>query len=195
MVTSEEALAVPDPESEGPHRVAPLDFEAFVRTERTRLQWVLTGIIGDARDVEDALQDAFKQAYRFWDVVGAYDKPAAWVTKVAVRILRRWAATERRDAQRLQEAGPNLLSRSKVNSPIERYETDTELYAAIRRLPRRQAEAVTLHYLLELSIKETAEALGVTAGCVKAHLFHGRRQLEVLLGEDHAGSSEGGGLS
>ena len=40
--------------------------------------------------------------------------------------------------------------------------------AALRKLPRRQREAVVLRYYLDLSVEETAQAMGVSRGTVKS---------------------------
>ena len=40
--------------------------------------------------------------------------------------------------------------------------------AALRTLPRRQREAVVLRYYLDLSVEETAQAMGVSLGTVKS---------------------------
>jgi RNA polymerase sigma factor (sigma-70 family) len=40
--------------------------------------------------------------------------------------------------------------------------------AALRRLPRRQREAVVLRYYLDLSVEETAQVMGISLGTVKS---------------------------
>ena len=40
----------------------------------------------------------------------------------------------------------------------------------VRALPRRQREAVTLHYLVDLPVAEVARLMGCREGTVKAHL-------------------------
>jgi len=59
---------------------------------------------------------------------------------------------------------------------------------AIGRLPARQQEAVALHYLLDLSVDDTAAAMGVTGGTVKAHLSRARESLGgwLRIDEDDA---------
>jgi RNA polymerase sigma-70 factor (ECF subfamily) len=47
----------------------------------------------------------------------------------------------------------------------------------VRSLPRRQAQAVALHYLEDLPVAEIARVLGCAEGTVKAHLHHGREAL------------------
>jgi RNA polymerase sigma factor (sigma-70 family) len=55
---------------------------------------------------------------------------------------------------------------------------------ALRQLPRRQQEALVLRFYLELNERETAEAMGVSAGSVKTHVHRGLAALTPLLEED-----------
>ncbi len=59
---------------------------------------------------------------------------------------------------------------------------DAEFWAAVRSLPRRQAQAAALHYLEDRSVHEIAEILGVAEGTVKAHLHSARSTLARRLG-------------
>jgi RNA polymerase sigma-70 factor (ECF subfamily) len=49
--------------------------------------------------------------------------------------------------------------------------------AAVRRLPVRQRECVTLHYLLGHPVAEVAELLGISDGTVKTCLSRARARL------------------
>jgi RNA polymerase sigma factor (sigma-70 family) len=52
---------------------------------------------------------------------------------------------------------------------------------ALRRLPRRQREAVTLRYFSELSEAETAAVMGCAVGSVKAYTSRGLVALGVAM--------------
>lgn len=54
---------------------------------------------------------------------------------------------------------------------------DPELLSAIKALPERQREVVAYRVLLELSAKETSEALSISVATVGTHLH---RALETL---------------
>jgi RNA polymerase sigma factor (sigma-70 family) len=53
---------------------------------------------------------------------------------------------------------------------------------ALRRLPDRQREVLTLRYWSDLSEAQIAEALGISRGAVKSYASRGMRRLAELLG-------------
>jgi RNA polymerase sigma factor (sigma-70 family) len=69
-------------------------------------------------------------------------------------------------------------------SPAADDTTRLDVHAAVRRLPARQQEAVVLHYLLDLSVADTAAAMGCDQGTVKTHLSRARAALLRALSID-----------
>ena len=57
------------------------------------------------------------------------------------------------------------------------------MLAALDRLPSRQRAVLVLRYYGELSVAETATALGISAGSVKTHTHRGLAALQAALGE------------
>jgi RNA polymerase sigma factor (sigma-70 family) len=55
---------------------------------------------------------------------------------------------------------------------------------ALRRLPKRQREAIALRYLSDLSEADTAAVLGIAPGSVKVHVHRGLASLRDQLGHD-----------
>jgi len=53
---------------------------------------------------------------------------------------------------------------------------------ALRRLPDRQREVLTLRYWSDLSDAQIAEALGISKGAVKSNASRGMRRLGEILG-------------
>jgi RNA polymerase sigma-70 factor (ECF subfamily) len=63
---------------------------------------------------------------------------------------------------------------------------DAEFWAAVRSLPRRQAQVIALRYLDDRPVAEIAEILGTAEGTVKKHLHEGRQTVisRLRLEED-----------
>jgi RNA polymerase sigma factor (sigma-70 family) len=75
-----------------------------------------------------------------------------------------------------------LGRRTELSQPAP--EVHPELQAAVAALPLRQRTAVSLHYVLGLSMQQAAEAMGCRPGTVKSLLFQARGNLREVLGED-----------
>ncbi|MGQ0804694.1 MAG: sigma-70 family RNA polymerase sigma factor [Actinomycetota bacterium] len=165
---------------------APPGFDDFFRRERTAVVGLAYALSGSRVAAEDLAQDAFIAAYRRWDEI---EQPAAWVRRVvanlAVSGFRRRAA-EARAITRLRSERP----RSFDPMPAE----DEELWKAVRRLPKRQAQVIALRYLEDLSVAEIAAVLDTAEGTVKATLFQARRSLAraLELTVEDADDDEGG---
>lgn len=167
-------------ETDGPD-TRPAEFEEFARHERSALvafAWSLTGSRGAA---EEIAQEALVAAWRSWDAVGGYDKPGAWARRVVANRAsshRRSAGRESRAMERLGGAAGAGSGAADVALP----DADDELWAAVRLLPDRQAQVVSLYYLEDRSVAETAAILDCAEGTVKAHLHKARLALARSLG-------------
>jgi RNA polymerase sigma-70 factor (ECF subfamily) len=65
--------------------------------------------------------------------------------------------------------------------PVQLGSVTVEMRDALRELPARQREAITLFYVGDLSIHAIAEVMNISDGAVKAHLSNGRKRLRELL--------------
>ena len=146
------------------------------------LAYTLTGSWPAA---EDVAQEAFVRAYRDWDDVGDYERPDSWVRTVAVNLATsrgRRLAAEARALARLRGRRPT--------PDADALPDDADAFwRAVRRLPRRQAQAVALRYHGDLSVAEVAAAMGLAEGSVKAHLHAARDALADALGVDRQGEA------
>ena len=116
---------------------------------------------------EDAAQEAFARALARWRRLRRHPSVAGWVTTTALNVARR--SLRRRELQHVPpRAEPDR-------------EAEMDLASGIRRLPTRQQEAVLLHYLLDLSVAQTAAAMDVDPGTVKTHLSRARAALAESL--------------
>jgi RNA polymerase sigma-70 factor (ECF subfamily) len=164
-------------------------FEKFYRSSFPRLARTLTALTADTRFVDDVVQDSFLLARRKWPEIRSYDVPEAWVTKVAVRLMRR---RQGRESARSAGIVSDLTGRAAPGSIGDIVAQHHDLYAAIRLLPDRQREIIVLYYLLGYPVLDIAGILGIADGTVKAHLSHGRQRLGQLLSGESGPRIEGG---
>lgn len=141
------------------------------RSEYPEVVRVVAPIVGSIGDAESVTHDAFAKAYARWSRLGTYDKPGAWVRRVAIR-----------DAVRVAERNRRPL-------PVPAADTDAtaslvdrlDLHAALLRLPARQRACVVLHHLADWPVTDVASAIGCREATVRVHLHRGRLALAALL--------------
>lgn len=162
----------------------PDGFEDLYRREYVKVVKVAYVFAGNWSLAEDAAQEAFVRAMMRWREVSRMDSPEGWLRTVAINVarskFRRLGAEARalfRLTRRLEDGTPAGASR--LEARIDEY---GELWAAIRRLPARQAQAVVLHYFEDLSVREVANLMRCAEGTVKALLHQSRQRLGRELG-------------
>lgn len=149
-------------------------FEVFYRLELPGLVTLSRALAGRAL-AEDVAQEAMLAAYRRWDEVQRQDSPVGWVREVCMR--KAMSLLRRRNAEQgvLRQLGS--FRAEAPPSPAE----EERFWSAVRALPRRQAQAVALHYALDLPVAEVASSLGRPEETVRAQLARARATLAVTL--------------
>jgi RNA polymerase sigma-70 factor (sigma-E family) len=151
-------------------------------------------VTGDRAAAEDIVQDAFLGLYRRWDQVSDMTAPLAYLRVSVMNGCR--TALRRRSRLRLWSgAGPGgdldeaaltrpggLADSAEASALLG--EEQRVVAAALRKLPRRQREAVVLRYYLDLSIEETAQVMGISPGTVKSATHRGLAAVGRTLREE-----------
>jgi RNA polymerase sigma-70 factor (sigma-E family) len=136
-------------------------------------------ILGDQGDAEDVAQEALARAVIRWSRLE--DRPEGWVTRVASNLaIDRFRKRRRPQPPLTGPVGmvdPHLGERG-------------DLVTALRRLPRRQREAVVLRYLGDLSEVQVALEMGCSVGSVKSHGARGLATLRRHLSEATRGDGD-----
>ena len=145
----------------------------------SRLVVQLYGVVGNAGEAEDLVQDAFVRASAQGSRFLAVDNPEAWLRRTAINLHRnRW-----RKLRNFSRIRPKLESRADLTGLDEHL----VVVDALRRISEQHREVLALHYLADLSVADIATALGVPEGTVKSRLMRGREALAAVLrneGED-----------
>lgn len=152
-------------------------FEAFFTDEYRRVVGLTFALCGRRGLAEELAQDAFVKAYQRWSSVSGYDDPGAWVRRVAANLAT--SAWRRR----VREARAMARLAARRPAPADVTVDDPAFWAAVRRLPERQAQCVALHYLEDRSTADVAAVLGIAEATVRVHLHRARAELARVLGE------------
>ena len=161
---------------------AVVSFEQFYERELRSVIGLAYALSGSRAAAEDLAQDAFVAAHKHWGKISQYDKPEAWVRRVVANLSVSRFRKSVSEAKALAR-----LNRNDHVLPELPAEAD-EFWSAVRALPKRQAQAIALHYLEDRPIVEIAEILQCSPNTVKVHLHKGRSGLADRLGLEREAS-------
>jgi RNA polymerase sigma factor (sigma-70 family) len=150
------------------------DYTWFFRTEFREVVRTAYLVLHDRQAAEDVAQEAFTQLLVHWKKVSRYERPDAWVRRVAIRLAARAAKRERRRAEIERDDRPDPT----VALP------ELDLIRALRSLPPQQRAAVALYYFEDRPTTEVAHILGCSESTATVHLHKARRRLAEILGEE-----------
>jgi RNA polymerase sigma factor (sigma-70 family) len=148
-------------------------FESLLdrHVDRVRL---LAGRMLGPQDAEDVVQEALLQAFLGLDRLRNPERFGSWLYGVTLNLAR----------MRLRRRDPLPLDADVVEGPAADGETALDaVREALEVLPRREREAVLLHYVEGLAQHEVASLAGERPGTVRVRLHRARRRLRGHLAE------------
>ena len=161
-------------------------FDELVRFYREDLLRVAYRFVGNYEDARDVLQLVFVKVHQNIDRWEPRAPFWSWLYRIAVNESLGWKKREQRRyglitpvEERVQSDAP-----SSAPSPLEDAawsERERRVLDAIDELPEMQRATFVLRYREELSVRETAAALGCAEGTVKANGYHAIRRLRKIL--------------
>jgi RNA polymerase sigma-70 factor (ECF subfamily) len=142
-------------------------------------------VLGSAEEAEDATQEALLRAYRSIWTYGRRGTFASWIGRVAANCAIGQLRAKQREQRRLRGMASTGAEPGHTAGP-EEWVAVSQLAERIRRcvgaLPAKQRAAVILSHLEDMSLAETAQATGCSAGAIKVQLHRARRALARRLG-------------
>jgi RNA polymerase sigma-70 factor (sigma-E family) len=154
-----------------------LEYLEYVRERGQSLRKVAYMLTQDWHAADDVAQTAITQLYLHWRRVRAADNLDGYVRRVLVNAFlseqrRGWRSRVRLEAVLPEHpvASDDLAERVTVR-------------AALVQVPPRQRAVLVMRYYCDLSVQETADALGCSPGTVKSQTSHGLTALRRLLAD------------
>lgn len=148
-------------------------FESFVSASSDRLLRTAYLLCGDRGHAEDLVQTALLRTARRWR--WARQQPEAYARRVVVNLAKdRWRQLSRRPQETPIESDVRL------EDPDGLLDRD-ELLRAARALSPGQRAVLVLRYFDDLSVEETAAALGCSTGTVKSQTSRALDNLRIAL--------------
>jgi RNA polymerase sigma factor (sigma-70 family) len=138
-------------------------------------------------DAEDAVQDALLRAFVHVTDFDGRSSFATWLTRIAINlalmILRKRRTSleiAMEDSDDFGAAGLSYEIADRAPNPERRYAQNEQkriLKRAIQSLQPTLREVAEIQQLEERSIRETAEAIGISVAATKGRLFHAKAAL------------------
>ena len=172
-------------------------FYELIRPYERRVFVIAFTILRNEADAEDAAQDAFLKAFKYLAQFRFESRFSTWLIQVAInearlRLRKSHLEVMRPIEDQMNEDGsytPRDFTdwREIPSEALERKEIREKLIAALCSLAQKYREVFVLRDVEHMSIEDTAQALGISAGAVKTRLSRARLMLRDLLSAGLAG--------
>jgi RNA polymerase sigma factor (sigma-70 family) len=159
------------------------DEEAFARLvdlEAPAAYRLALSIVRSPTEAEDAVQDAFVQAWRRIDSLRDADRWSAWFR----RLLVRCAVDRARRRHLVREVDLELALDIPGLEPSPHPAERLALLAAFYHLDPSDRAIVSLRFFADLETQDVADALGIPLGTAKSRLHRALGRLRARLGQE-----------
>lgn len=146
-----------------------------------RIAWRLTGNRDEAEDVAQDVCVRLAQAIRGYRAGSAF---TTWLYAIVLNAVRDGGRRKAREAVRTQAyLAQALIDGEAAPEPDDAAE---RLWEAVRRLPDKQCQAVTLVYGEALTHAEAADLMGCAEATVSWHIHEARKRLKIIVSAGEA---------
>jgi RNA polymerase sigma-70 factor (ECF subfamily) len=169
------------------HAVRAGDVQAYatiVKRFQGPLMTLCTAILRDRQAADELTQDVLVRAYQRLETFDVRRPLKTWLVKIAYCLAQQRWRTRVRETARREAAATRLHQIRNDSGAADRLLADEQsqlLWQAVYALPMAQRTAVVLYYRENLTVQEVAQAMGISPGTVKTHLFRARAQIQVNL--------------
>lgn len=167
-------------------------FEWLVRTYGGRLLSVARRVTGHEEDARDVVQNAFIAVFRKIGTFDGRSQLGTWLHRIVVNTaLMQRRSLRRRPEVSIEDLLPRFLGDGHQADPVTMPEADAwsldrdlmkaALKRALEQLPAIYRDVFVCRDVEELSVSETADALGLNPATVKTRLHRARLALHTLI--------------
>ncbi len=152
-------------------------YREFVAHRMDGLRRTAFLLSGDWHTADDLVATALLKLLRHWRRVAAMAQPEAYVRQM---LLRAYVDEKRRPWRRERSVDiPPDRPQSTDGDPADRI----AILAQLAQLPARRRAVIVLRYYCDLSVEETAAALGCSEGTVKSQTARALETLRARLSD------------
>jgi RNA polymerase sigma-70 factor (ECF subfamily) len=160
-------------------------FHTLVDRHAQRLYRLAVGLVGNAADAEDVLQEALVGAYKGLHGFEGRASVATWLTRILVTQAAKWRRDRKRRGREQAQSSEILDTKADRRGPGGAAGVDAriDLQTALRRLSEEHREILVLREFEQMAYEDIAEVLGIPRGTVESRLHRARRELAATLAE------------
>ena len=156
-------------------------FDRLLRDRSAALLRTAFLLTGDRFLAEDLLQTALAKTYLRWSSLRDEAAGEAYVRKVLVSVYTRWWQ-RKWNGERPTDVLPDI----DLVDPYGEADEREYVRALLADLPRRQRAVIVLRFYEDMSEKDIAEALGISAGTVKSTASAALTRLRTMVADESA---------
>jgi RNA polymerase sigma-70 factor, ECF subfamily len=163
--------------------ITPEIFEAEAMKHLNDLFRTAKRLTMNQTDAEDLVQETFMQAWKSFDHYELGTNCRAWLYKILFNKYDHLRRKKYTQAKYIQEADDLVFLSAAYPTPISENLTDTQIIAALDKLPEHYRSVVLLADVHEFDYREVAEVLEIPIGTVMSRLSRARTQLKKTLAD------------
>lgn len=171
-------------------------FEPLMRRHNSRLFRVARAILRDDAEAEDALQDAYLDAYRHINTFRGEAPPRTWLTRIVINQALMRLRRQKRDRVVVPFSDRSTIEPDHREAEMADEKSESPHAAALRAEMRRMLErridelpmafrtVFVMREIEDMTVEETAECLSIPSATVRTRLFRARALLRDALERD-----------
>jgi len=190
---------MPGPDAEIAVRIAAGDesaFESVMRQHNQQMFRVARAILKDDAEAEDALQDAYLEAFRKIDTFRGDARLSTWLTRIVINqaLMRLRRQKRERVVMPFERRTEGREDSRAVDAADTRAESpgDAAMRSEVRRMIERHLDGLPVAFravfvmrdVEDMSVEETAACLSIPSATVRTRLFRARALLREALAQD-----------
>ncbi len=168
-------------------------FGLLVTKYQRRIFRLLSRLIRDPAEVEDAAQEAFIKAYRALPNFRGDSAFYTWLYRIALNTAKNWLMTQRHrpvsltndtsdgEGADMADTQMSLQDSTTPESSLASRQVGEAIDRAIAHLPEELSTAIVLREIEGLSYEEIAETMHCPVGTVRSRLFRAREAIAAEL--------------
>ncbi|MEP6847358.1 MAG: sigma-70 family RNA polymerase sigma factor [Acidobacteriota bacterium] len=161
--------------------ITPEIFEVEAMQHINNLYRTALRLTRDTTEADDLVQETFMQAWKSFDHYELGTNCRAWLYKILFNKFDHHRRKKYTQAKYFQEADELVFANSVHAPSVPENLTDTEIIAALDKLPEHYRSVVLLADVREFDYKEVAQILDIPMGTVMSRLNRARTQLKKSL--------------